>query len=84
MPNCSLSRPINITNLCKLCTSMNSVSITWTVEVGKSHAVSIYLVENVTTDDLLNRCLCICSLILSDYYPVKKCSNRVLVSDSNF
>ena len=53
--NCSLFRPINITNLCKLCTSMNSVSITWTVEVGKSHAVSIYLVENVTPDDLLNR-----------------------------
>lgn len=49
-------RPINITNMCKLCaTSPNYINVSWAVESGKAHTVSVYLVENLTYQDLLNR-----------------------------
>ena len=39
------ARPINITPLCKLSsTSSNSVVVSWAVEVGRAHTVSVYLV----------------------------------------
>jgi hypothetical protein len=51
-----LFRPINITSMCKLCaTSPNNVNVSWAVESGKAHTVSVYLVENLTYQDLLNR-----------------------------
>jgi hypothetical protein len=42
--------------MCKLCaTSPNNVNVSWAVESGKAHTVSVYLVENLTYQDLLNR-----------------------------
>jgi hypothetical protein len=47
-------RPINITPLCKLSsTSANYISVSWAVEVGKAHTVSVYMVENLNYKDLL-------------------------------
>jgi len=49
-------KPINITALSKLVsTGPNNVTISWAVEVGKSYTVSVYLVDNLTHQDLLNR-----------------------------
>ena len=49
-------RPINITNLAKLSsTSANSINVSWAVEVGKAHTVSVYLVENLSYLDLFNQ-----------------------------
>ena len=48
--------PINITNLCKLVsTQQNTVTVTWATEVGKAHTVSVYQVENLTHQDLLEQ-----------------------------
>merc|ERR1712029_633987 len=48
--------PINITNLCKLvATQQNVVSVTWAVQVGQAHTVSVYQVENLTHQDLLEQ-----------------------------
>jgi len=49
-------KPINITSLCKLvATSPNTVTISWAVEVGKSHTISIYYVQCLNYQDLINR-----------------------------
>jgi len=49
-------KPINITALSKLVsTGPNNVTISWAVEIGKSYTVSVYLVDNLTHQDLLNR-----------------------------
>jgi len=48
--------PINITNLCKLKpTQQDTISVTWAVEVGKAFALSVYQVENLTHQDLLEQ-----------------------------
>jgi len=49
-------RPINVTALCKLtATSPNQINVSWAVEVGKAHTVSIYLVESLSFLDLFNQ-----------------------------
>jgi len=51
-------RPINITPLCKLSsTSPNYIDVSWAVEVGRAHTVSVYLVDNLTHKDLLKQLL---------------------------
>ena len=48
--------PINITNLCKLKpTQQDTISVTWAVEVGKAFTLSVYQVENLTHQDLLEQ-----------------------------
>ena len=49
-------RPINITALAKLSsTSPNNINVSWAVEVGKAHTISVYLVENLSFMDLFNQ-----------------------------
>eukprot|EP00092_Neocalanus_flemingeri_P000443 GFUD01000472.1.p1 GENE.GFUD01000472.1~~GFUD01000472.1.p1 ORF type:complete len:513 (-),score=171.21 GFUD01000472.1:902-2377(-) len=49
-------RPINITPLCKLSsTTANYINVSWAVEVGRAHTVSVYHVENLTYKDLLDQ-----------------------------
>jgi len=48
--------PVDITSLCKLSsTSSNTITVSWAVEVGKAHTISIYQVENLTHKDLLDQ-----------------------------
>jgi len=48
--------PINITNLCKLKpTQQDTISVNWAVEVGKAFTLSVYQVENLTHQDLLEQ-----------------------------
>ena len=48
--------PINITNLCKLKpTQQDTISVTWATEVGKAFTLSVYQVENLTHQDLLEQ-----------------------------
>ena len=50
------ARPFNITPLCRLSgTSSNSVVISWAVEVGKGHTVCVYLVDQLTHQDMLQQ-----------------------------
>jgi len=47
-------RPINITALAKLsATSANIINVSWAVEVGRAHTISVYQVEELTYMDLL-------------------------------
>ena len=49
-------KPINITPLCKLSSiSSNYINVSWAVEVGKAHTVSVYMVENLNYKDLLDQ-----------------------------
>ena len=49
-------RPINITALCKLsATTSNTINVSWAVEIGRAHTVSVYLVENLSFMDLFNQ-----------------------------
>lgn len=49
-------RPINITPLCKLSsTTANYINVSWAVEVGRAHTVSVYQVDNLTYKDLLDQ-----------------------------
>jgi len=49
-------RPINITPLCKLSsTTANYINVSWAVEVGKAHTISVYQVDNLTYKDLLDQ-----------------------------
>ena len=49
-------RPINITALCKLtATAANTINVSWAVEVGRGHTISIYLVESLSFMDLFNQ-----------------------------
>ena len=58
-PGVVLVRPaklINITPLCKLSsTSSNKVVVSWAVEVGRAHSVSVCLVEQPTHQDRLQQ-----------------------------
>jgi len=48
-------KPINITPLAKLsATSANYINVSWAVEVGRAHTLSVYQVENLTFKDLLD------------------------------
>ena len=48
--------PVNITPLCKLSsTASNTITVTWAVEVGRAHTVSVYQVENLTHKELLEQ-----------------------------
>jgi len=50
------SLPVNITSLCKLSpTTSNTITVSWAVEVGKAHTISVYQVENLTHKDLLDQ-----------------------------
>ncbi|XP_063814489.1 E3 SUMO-protein ligase PIAS2 isoform X1 [Pseudophryne corroboree] len=49
-------RPLNITSLVRLCTSVpNQVSISWASEIGKSYSMSVYLVRQLTSAVLLQK-----------------------------
>ena len=49
-------RPINITALCKLsATTSNTINVSWAVEIGRAHTVSVYLVESLSFMDLFNQ-----------------------------
>jgi len=49
-------KPINITPLCKLSsTTANYINVSWAVEVGRAHTISVYQVENLTYKDLLDQ-----------------------------
>jgi len=49
-------RPINITPLCKLSsTTPNYIDVSWAVEVGRAHTISVYMVESLDYKDLLNQ-----------------------------
>jgi len=49
-------KAINVTSLCKLSsTSSNSINVSWAVEVGRGYTVSVYLVEHLTAEDLLQK-----------------------------
>ena len=49
-------RPINITPLCKLSsTTANYINVSWAVEVGRAHTVSVYQVDNLTYQELLSQ-----------------------------
>jgi len=49
-------KPINITPLCKLsATTANYINVSWAVEVGRAHTVSVYQVDNLTYTDLLTQ-----------------------------
>jgi len=52
----SPDRPIDITSLCKLSsTTSNTITVSWAVEVGRAHTISIYEVKNLTYKDLLEQ-----------------------------
>ena len=47
-------RPVPITALTQLSsTTANTITVSWTVEVGAAHTVSVYLVESLGYQDLL-------------------------------
>jgi len=47
-------RPINITPLCKLSSTVpNYINVSWASQLGKAHTISVYMVENLTYQDLL-------------------------------
>jgi len=49
-------RPINITPLCKLSsTAPNYIDVSWAVEVGRAHTISVYMVESLNYKDLLTQ-----------------------------
>jgi len=49
-------RPINITPLCKLSsTTANYINVSWAVEIGRAHTISVYQVENLTYKDLFDQ-----------------------------
>ena len=48
-------RPVPITALTQLSsTTANTITVSWTVEVGAAHTVSVYLVESLGYQDLLD------------------------------
>ena len=49
-------KAINVTGLCKLSsTSPNYINVSWTVEVGRGYTVSVYFVEKLSSQDLLQK-----------------------------
>ena len=49
-------KPINITGLCKLSSTVpNYVNVTWAVEVGSGYTVSVYFVDRLSSSDLMDK-----------------------------
>ena len=49
-------KPINITSLCKLSSTMaNFLDVSWAVEVGKGFTISVYYVDKLSASDLMRR-----------------------------
>ncbi|KAF2351987.1 Zinc finger MIZ-type [Trinorchestia longiramus] len=50
------SRPVNITALCRISpTVTNRVQVSWASEYGRCYVISVYLVQKLSSDDLLHR-----------------------------
>ncbi|KAM8893782.1 E3 SUMO-protein ligase PIAS1-like isoform 2-T2 [Spinachia spinachia] len=50
------SRPINITSLVRLSTTVpNTIVVSWTAEIGRSHSMAVYLVKQQSSTLLLQR-----------------------------
>ncbi|KTF72571.1 hypothetical protein cypCar_00045318 [Cyprinus carpio] len=50
------SRPINITSLVKLSTTVpNTIVVSWTSEIGRSYSMAVYLVKQLSSTMLLQR-----------------------------
>ncbi|XP_010862346.1 E3 SUMO-protein ligase PIAS1 isoform X1 [Esox lucius] len=50
------SRPINITSLVRLSTTVpNTIVVSWTLEIGRSFSMAVYLVRQQTSTTLLQR-----------------------------
>ncbi|XP_016357485.1 E3 SUMO-protein ligase PIAS1 [Sinocyclocheilus anshuiensis] len=50
------SRPINITSLVKLSTTVpNTIVVSWTSEIGRSYSMALYLVKQLSSTMLLQR-----------------------------
>ncbi|XP_067105390.1 E3 SUMO-protein ligase PIAS1-like isoform X1 [Osmerus mordax] len=50
------SRPINITSLVRLSTTVpNTILVSWTAEIGRSYSMAVYLVKQQTSTVLLQR-----------------------------
>jgi len=48
-------KPINITHLCKLSSTVpNYINVTWAVEVGSGYTISVYYVEKLSSSDLMD------------------------------
>jgi len=48
-------KPIDITSLCKLSSTVpNFVNVTWAVEVGSGYTVSVYIVDKLSSTDLMD------------------------------
>ena len=48
-------KPINITGLCKLSSTVpNYLNVSWAVEVGSGYTVSVYYVEKLSSSDLMD------------------------------
>ena len=49
-------KAINVTGLCKLSsTCANYINVSWTVEVGKAFTLSVYHVERLNSNELLQK-----------------------------
>ncbi|MEQ2266315.1 E3 SUMO-protein ligase pias1, partial [Xenotaenia resolanae] len=50
------SRPINITSLVRLSTTVpNTIVVSWTAEIGRSYSMAVYLVKQQSSTVLLQR-----------------------------
>ncbi|XP_063612614.1 E3 SUMO-protein ligase PIAS2-like [Penaeus indicus] len=50
------SRPVNVTALCRISpTVTNRIQVSWASEYGRCYVISVYLVQKLTSDDLLQR-----------------------------
>ncbi|KAK9394172.1 E3 SUMO-protein ligase PIAS1 [Crotalus adamanteus] len=50
------SRPINITSLVRLSTTVpNTIVVSWTAEIGRSYSMAVYLVKQLSSSVLLQR-----------------------------
>lgn len=50
------SRPVNVTALCRISpTVTNRVNVSWASEYGRCYVISVYLVQKLSSDDLLSR-----------------------------
>ncbi|XP_076052036.1 E3 SUMO-protein ligase Su(var)2-10 isoform X6 [Oratosquilla oratoria] len=50
------SRPVNVTTLCRISpTVTNRIQVSWASEYGRCYVISVYLVQKLTSDDLLQR-----------------------------
>ncbi|XP_071516827.1 E3 SUMO-protein ligase PIAS4-like isoform X8 [Panulirus ornatus] len=50
------SRPVNVTALCRISpTVTNRIQVSWASEYGRCYVISVYLVQKLSSDDLLQR-----------------------------